>query len=54
MLPETHLGKLLKAQGFNKDEEQIKCLLQCFLICPHLITGTLLVKEFIKQFSYPL
>lgn len=54
MLPGTYLENLLKAQGFNKDEEQIKHLLQCFLIWPHLIMGTLLVKEFIKQFSYPL
>lgn len=53
MLTGMRLCKLLKAQGFNKDGEQIKHLLQYSYLGPHLITGPLLVKEFNKQFSYP-
>lgn len=47
------LCKLLKAQSFNKDGEQISHLLQYSYLGPHLITGTLLVKEFNNHFSYP-
>lgn len=52
MLTGTCLCKILRAQGFSKDGDQVKHSLQYFFLGPHLITGTLLVKEFNKQFFY--